>query len=186
MLLLFVRYVLEGYGQTESTAGLSLTDIYDTQSGHVGVPFPTCEVKLVDVPSMNYTSNDKPYPRGEICCRGHNVFKEYFKEPEKTREAIDEDGWLHTGDVGMWDNKGRLVVIDRVKNIFKLAQGEYIAPERIENVYAKHDAVAQAFVHGDSLQSALVGVIVPDHDVIHRYVNRLFNTIVNISFRLLK
>jgi long-chain acyl-CoA synthetase len=158
--------VYEGYGQTETSAGLSITTSGDTQSGHVGVPMPCCEVKLLDVPSMNYFSTDTPNPRGEVLVRGHQVFKEYYKNEEKTKETLDEEGWCHTGDIGMWDTRGRLIIIDRVKNIFKLAQGEYIAPERIENVYQKHDLVAQAFVYGDSLQATLVGVIVPDKETL--------------------
>ncbi|ORZ36869.1 hypothetical protein BCR44DRAFT_49634 [Catenaria anguillulae PL171] len=158
--------VLEGYGQTESSAGISITFAGDYAGGNIGVPIPCGIVKLVDVPSMNYTSADTPYPRGEICIKGNQVFKGYYKEPEKTKEALDADGWLHTGDVGMWDEYGRLVIVDRVKNIFKLAQGEYIAPEKIENVYAKHELVAQAFVYGDSLKASLVGVVIPDAETL--------------------
>jgi long-chain acyl-CoA synthetase len=66
---------------------------------------------------------------------------------------------LYSGDIGEWDEQGRLKIIDRVKNIFKLAQGEYIAPDKIEVVYGTHVAVAQSFVYGDSLQSTLVGII---------------------------
>ncbi|KAI8054543.1 hypothetical protein BDF22DRAFT_742476 [Syncephalis plumigaleata] len=165
----FSADVYEGYGQTETAAGLSLTVRGDCESGHIGAPFPCCEVKLVDLPEMNYTSADKPYPRGEICVRGNQVFREYYKLPEKTAETLDADGWCRTGDVGQWDDKGRLQIIDRAKNIFKLAQGEYIAPERIENVYQKHELVAQAFVYGHSLQATLVGIIVPDEEELIKF-----------------
>ncbi|KAJ3357616.1 Long-chain-fatty-acid--CoA ligase 6 [Allomyces javanicus] len=155
--------VFEGYGQTETSAGLSITFSGDYSAGHVGVPLGCCEVRLRDIPEMNYTSKDEPRPRGEITVRGNSIFSGYYKAPDKTAETL-ENGWCRTGDVGQWDEFGRLVIIDRVKCIFKLAQGEYIAPEKIENVYCKHELVAQAYVHGDSLQASLVGVIVPDEE----------------------
>lgn len=163
--------VLEGYGQTETGAGGTITEVGDYEVGHVGVPFLSCEVKLVDVPEMHYTSKDQPFPRGEVCFRGHNCFKGYYKLPEKTAETIDSEGWVHSGDIGMWDSQGRLKIVDRKKNIFKLAQGEYIAPEKIENVYTNHELVAQAFVYGDSLQAALVGIIVPDEEILKKWAS---------------
>lgn len=130
----------------------------------MGAPFPCSEVKLVDVPDMNYLSTDLPHPRGEICIRGNSIMREFYKSPEKTAEAIDAEGWLHTGDIGMLDDANRIAIIDRLKNIFKLSQGEYIAPEKIESIYQKHELIAQAFVYGDSKQSQLVGVFVPDKE----------------------
>lgn len=153
--------VFEGYGQTETSAGTTLTIRGDWTTGHIGVPTPANEIKLVDVPEMSYTSQDIPYPRGEICVRGLNCFTGYYKEEEKTRETIDDDGWVHSGDIGMWDARGRLVIIDRKKNIFKLSQGEYVAPEKIEAVLGKNAFIQQAFVYGNSLRSACVAVVVP-------------------------
>ncbi|KAA8589150.1 hypothetical protein FQN60_010495, partial [Etheostoma spectabile] len=146
----------EGYGQTECTAGCTMTVPGEWNAGHVGAPLPCNTVKLVDVPEMNYLAANG---EGEVCVKGTNVFQGYLKDPEKTAEAIDADGWLHTGDIGKWLPNGTLKIVDRKKHIFKLAQGEYIAPEKIENVYMRSDAVAQVFVHGDSLQEVKAAIL---------------------------
>ncbi|THH06751.1 hypothetical protein EW145_g3864 [Phellinidium pouzarii] len=155
--------VVEGYGMTETcTTGCRTWPNDPDSSGLIGGPHPCNEVKLVDVPSLNYTSNDKPHPRGEICMRGGNCLKAYYKDEKSTRETVDEEGWMHTGDVGEVDSFGRFKVIDRVKNIMKLSQGEYAALERIENAYLMNPLLAQLYVHGDSLQDYLVGIVVPE------------------------
>uniref|UniRef100_A0A8C5RSV9 Long-chain-fatty-acid--CoA ligase n=1 Tax=Laticauda laticaudata TaxID=8630 RepID=A0A8C5RSV9_LATLA len=154
--------VYEGYGQTECTAGCTFTTPGDWTSGHVGAPLPCNFIKLVDVEELNYFSSKG---EGEICVKGPNVFKGYLKDKERTAEALDKDGWLHTGDIGKWLSNGTLKIIDRKKHIFKLAQGEYIAPEKIENIYIRSEPVSQIYVHGDSLQAFLVGIVVPDAEV---------------------
>uniref|UniRef100_A0A8C3H7H2 long-chain-fatty-acid--CoA ligase n=3 Tax=Chrysemys picta bellii TaxID=8478 RepID=A0A8C3H7H2_CHRPI len=162
--------IFEAYGQTECAAGCTFTVPGDCTSGHVGAPLPCNILKLEDVADMNYFSSNN---EGEVCIKGPNVFKGYLKDPEKTAEAIDTDGWLHTGDIGKWMPNGTLKIIDRKKNIFKLAQGEYIAPEKIENVYIRSAPVAQVFVHGESLKSSLVGVVVPDPEVLPKFAAKL-------------
>ncbi|XP_030058592.1 long-chain-fatty-acid--CoA ligase 5 [Microcaecilia unicolor] len=163
-------HIFEAYGQTECAAGSTFSSPGDWKAGHVGAPLPCNVVKLVDVAEMNYFSVNG---EGEVCIKGTNVFKGYLKDPEKTAEALDQDGWLHTGDIGKWLPNGTLKIIDRKKNIFKLAQGEYIAPEKIENVYIRSGPVAQVFVHGDSLQSCLVGVVIPDPEVLPDFAAKL-------------
>jgi len=138
----FCVQIHEGYGQTECAAPASITWTHDSQSGHVGSPFPCLEMKLVDVPDMNYTSDDKdaegnPMPRGEVCYKGLSCFKGYYRQPDQTKEAIDSDGWVHTGDIGQFTPNGCLKIIDRKKNIFKLSQGEYIVPDKIEQKIAQ-------------------------------------------------
>uniref|UniRef100_A0A4W5JVE8 long-chain-fatty-acid--CoA ligase n=1 Tax=Hucho hucho TaxID=62062 RepID=A0A4W5JVE8_9TELE len=159
--LTFLRAALgcqlyEGYGQTECTAGCTMTVPGDWTAGHVGAPLPCNSVKLVDVAEMNYLAANG---EGEVCVKGANVFLGYLKDPEKTEETIDANGWVHTGDIGKWLPNGTLKIVDRKKHIFKLAQGEYIAPEKIENIYTRSDAVAQVFVHGDSLQDVKKAIL---------------------------
>lgn len=164
--VIFGSQMLSGFGTTEcSAAGIvSLPGDYTSES-HVGVPLPCTEMKLVDVPEMNYFATDEPNPRGEVWIRGNNVMKGYYKAPDKTAEALDKDGWLHTGDIGTILPNGTLKITDRKKNIFKLSQGEYVAPERVETKI-KTQYVLQIFLHGDSLRSFLVGIVVPDPEVV--------------------
>ncbi|XP_048361305.1 long-chain-fatty-acid--CoA ligase 5 [Sphaerodactylus townsendi] len=162
--------IFEAYGQTECTAGCTFSLIGDWTTDHVGPPLACNLIKLEDVAEMNYFAANN---EGEVCIKGPNVFKGYLKDPEKTAEALDKDGWLHTGDIGKWLPSGTLKIIDRKKNIFKLAQGEYIAPEKIENIYIRSAPIAQVFVHGESLQSFLIGVVVPDPETLPEFTKKL-------------
>lgn len=158
--------ILEGYGQTEALAIEFSTSTKDGLSGHVGGPVIHNEYKLIDVPDMGYTNRDKDEnglskPRGEICVRGINVIPGYYKLDEKNKETFSKDGWMFSGDIGeIIPGSNALRIIDRKKNMFKLAQGEYIAPEKLENFYKNaHPMIADIFVYGDSLKSCLVAVV---------------------------
>ena len=91
----------------------------DTGCGHVGPPLVSAKVKVVDVPDMNYYASNG---EGEICFKGPSCTSGYFKEEEKTKALIDEDGWVHSGDIGKWLPNGTLKITDRLKHIFKLSQ----------------------------------------------------------------
>lgn len=158
--------MLEGYGQTEACGIEFVTDLRESGAGHVGGPQLQNEYKLVDVPEMNYFSTDRDQqgnlsPRGEIWVRGPNVIPGYFLNPEQTRETFSPDGWLKSGDVGqiLFPNNA-LRIIDRKKNIFKLQQGEYIAPEKLENAYKLASPfVNEIFVYGDGLRTCVVAIV---------------------------
>jgi len=166
--------VQEGYGLSESMAMGTLTYPNDCTPGTVGGAVSVNEIRLQEVPDMGYLRTDQVHGkgdgaipchgRGEICLRGPNIFAGYYKMPDKTTEAIDGNGWFHTGDIGLWTPDGRLKIIDRKKNLFKLAQGEYVAPEKIENLHVQSKFVMQNYVHGDSLKTQLVCVVVVDPD----------------------
>jgi long-chain acyl-CoA synthetase len=167
----FACPIFEGYGSTENCACATLTAGNDTQSGHVGGPNAAVEIKLVDCPALNYLSTDKDEegnhaPRGEVCLRGPIIFKGYFNDPENTANALDSNGWLHSGDVGCIFSNGCLKILDRVKNIFKLSHGEYVAPEKLENVLLLNKYVGQIMVHGDSLENYVVAIIIPKKDAV--------------------
>ncbi|KAI8912663.1 hypothetical protein EDD86DRAFT_269213 [Gorgonomyces haynaldii] len=158
--------MIDGYGQSEGSALGTCALSCDRDQGHVGPPCPGVHMKLVDVPELKYSSKDKPYPRGEIYIKGSNVFKGYYKDPEKTAECLKPDGWFATGDIGSWDDKGRLRLLDRARNIFKLSIGEFVAPEKCESILCKHILVAQSLVYANAYQSYVVALIVPDWEVV--------------------
>jgi len=162
--------MIEGYGLTETTASGAISQIDDTAVGHIGIP-PICvEVRLKDVPEMNYLHTDTcivdekelSIPRGEIEIRGESVFRGYYKMKEKTKEVLSEDGWFKTGDIGRINPNGTLSIIDRKKNIFKMSQGEYIAVEKVENQYLKSPSLNQIWVYGNSHKSFILAVVVPN------------------------
>ncbi|WOL20681.1 long chain acyl-CoA synthetase 2 [Canna indica] len=152
---------IQGYGLTESCSGCftCIANVF-SMMGTVGVPITTIEAKLVSVPEMGYDANSD-VPRGEICLRGNTLFSGYHKRQDLIDEVLI-DGWFHTGDIGEWLPNGAMKIIDRKKNIFKLSQGEYVAPEVLESAYMQCPLVTSVWVYGNSFESFLVGVAIPE------------------------
>lgn len=155
----------QGYGLTESCGGCftSIGNVYP-MVGTVGVPMTTIESRLESVPEMGYDALSS-VPRGEICLRGSTLFSGYHKREDLTNEVL-VDGWFHTGDIGEWQPNGAMKIIDRKKNIFKLSQGEYVAVENLENVYLRCPHITSIWVYGNSFESFLVAVVVPDRQAL--------------------
>lgn len=174
--------VIQAYGLTEAAAGMCCSMYGDPVAGSCGPCGPCVELRLRDLPELGYSSDDKPYPRGEVMLRGPQVFRGYYREEAKTLEALDEDGWFHTGDVGKVDAMGRLFIIDRVKHFFKLSQGEYISPEKIENVYqSRNTLIDQIFVHGLSSQSFLVAIVGVNLQKFGELLSVVFGKSINLA-----
>ncbi|CCH44527.1 Long-chain-fatty-acid-CoA ligase [Wickerhamomyces ciferrii] len=174
--LLFIRALFnvpkfhEAYGSTETTGGVFLNSGKELKPGTVGPVVPSVEFKLKDVEEMGYTFNKNR--TGEILIRGPQVFQGYYKDPENTKDAFEEGDWFKTGDIARIDDQGKVYIIDRRKNFFKLSQGEYIAPEKIENSYVSgnSDFITQIWVYGDSLQSSLAGIIGVDLETLGAFL----------------
>ena len=141
------------YGQTESTG--TVTSVYKPgfSKGTAGRILRNCEIQLRPAEEVSGT---EIYYRGPIRMIG------YFNREIENKEAIDEQGWLRSGDIGIVTADGELKIIDRVKNFFKLSQGEYIAPDKLENAYATCSSISQIFVTGIITENWLVAIIVPD------------------------
>jgi long-chain acyl-CoA synthetase len=175
----FGNNFIQGFGMTESYAVGTVQMPGDFTTGNIGPPCPSVELCIESVPEYEYTVEDKPNPRGELLMRGPIIFQEYFRNPEETAKAIEADGWFHTGDIVEVDSMGRFKIIDRKKNVLKLAQGEYISPERIENVYmGATNLIAMAFVHGDPKESCLVAVFGVDPVTFAPYASKILKKTV--------
>lgn len=157
----------QGYGLTELFAGFSFSGSFEKNPGSCGAPGVCSSIRVRELPSLGYNLDDPRGPSGELEIAGPQIFTHYYKNPEETAKVL-HDGWFATGDVARIDpTNGRLYIIDRVKNFFKLAQGEYVTPEKVENAYLSSNPIlTQSFVHGDSLRHFLVAVVGVDPEKI--------------------
>ena len=147
--------ILEGYGLTESSPVIAANRIDDYKFGTVGKVLPGIEVKI---------AHD-----GEILAKGPNIMQGYYKNKKET-EATIKDGWLHTGDVGVFDADGFLMITDRKKHLFKTSAGKYIAPSHIENTFLASKYIDQFVLIGDK-RMFLSALIVPDFEAVREYAD---------------
>ncbi|MEI8135646.1 MAG: AMP-binding protein, partial [bacterium] len=143
--------VLKGYGMTESSPVISVTRTSKITWGTVGKPIPNIEVVIAD--------------DGEILTRGPHVMKGYYHDAQSTAEAIDADGWLHTGDIGIIDSDGNVKITDRKKHLFISAGGKNIAPGPIETLLSQSKFIEQIMLLGDKREFN-IALIVPDYAII--------------------
>lgn len=141
--------VFEGYGLSETSPviAVSCRDKNGREAGTVGFPLPGTEVKIAE--------------NGEVCCRGHNVMLGYYKDEQLTRSVIDSDGWLHTGDLGKFNEKGQLILTGRLKSIFKTSFGKYVNPQLVEEKFTESPFIENIVVVGEGEKFA-AALISPD------------------------
>ncbi|KAF4615141.1 hypothetical protein D9613_003439 [Agrocybe pediades] len=167
--------IMQGYGMTESCGMCTLLPPECIRFGAVGIPVPSIEVKLLDIPDLGYKYSNT-LPQGEVCIRGPSVFKSYYKRPDLNSDKTiwTEDGWFRTGDVGQWNEDGTLSLIDRVKNLVKMQNGEYIALEKLESIYKSCDLVSNLCVHVSPGAASPIAVLFP-HEVNLRHALSIAN-----------
>ena len=160
--------VVEGLGMTELSGSPFCTNYNDYTNFTAGGVNWGARMLLKSVPDLGYTADDEiegiKCPAGEMCLKGPLVFHGYYKNDEENKNCFDEEGYFHTGDVGrIFPNYGNgLKIVDRVKEIFKLSQGEYIIPAKLESVYSKSVYVSQIMIYGNPTKNKIIGIIIPD------------------------
>ena len=162
--------IVEALGMTESSGAIICTNTRDLTNLTAGGVTGGIKFILKSVPDLGYTVNDIidgiNCPAGEICVKGPLMFQGYYKNDKENDKSFDEDGYFHTGDVGrLYPNMGNGVrVVDRVKEIFKLSQGEYIVPAKLEAIYYQCQYVKQILIYGNSKMNNIIAIISPDLD----------------------
>ncbi|PQA90606.1 AMP-dependent synthetase [Chryseobacterium shigense] len=150
-------HVTVGYGLTETTATLTLFPLTHFEHATSGKPLPGVEIRIGE--------------SDEIQARGNGIMKGYYNKPEETQKVFTEDGWFKTGDAGKFDDKGNLIITDRIKDLMKTSNGKYIAPQQIENLLTNNNFIQQIMLVAEGRQF-VSALIVPNFEFLQDYIKK--------------
>ncbi|MEJ5106792.1 AMP-dependent synthetase/ligase [Chryseobacterium sp. MYb328] len=150
-------HVTVGYGLTETTATLTLFPLTHFEHATSGKPLPGVEIRIGE--------------SDEIQARGNGIMKGYYNRPEETEKVFTEDGWFKTGDAGKMDDKGNLIITDRLKDLMKTSNGKYIAPQQIENLLTNNNFIQQIMLVAEGRQF-VSALIVPNFEFLQEYIKK--------------
>ncbi|MBB6370699.1 AMP-dependent synthetase/ligase [Chryseobacterium shigense] len=150
-------HITVGYGLTETTATLTLFPLTHFEHGTSGKPLPGVEIRIGE--------------GDEIQAKGNGIMKGYYNRPEETQKVFTEDGWFKTGDAGKFDDKGNLIITDRIKDLMKTSNGKYIAPQQIENLLTNNNFIQQIMLVAEGRQF-VSALIVPNFEFLQDFMKK--------------
>lgn len=150
-------HITVGYGLTETTATLTLFPLTHFEHGTSGKPLPGVEIRIGE--------------GDEIQAKGNGIMKGYYNKPEETQKVFTEDGWFKTGDAGKFDDKGNLIITDRIKDLMKTSNGKYIAPQQIENLLTNNNFIQQIMLVAEGRQF-VSALIVPNFEFLQDFIKK--------------
>jgi len=150
-------HITVGYGLTETTATLTLFPLTHFEHGTSGKPLPGVEIRIGE--------------GDEIQAKGNGIMKGYYNKPEETQKVFTEDGWFKTGDAGKFDDKGNLIITDRIKDLMKTSNGKYVAPQQIENLLTNNNFIQQIMLVAEGRQF-VSALIVPNFEFLQDFIKK--------------
>ena len=150
-------HITVGYGLTETTATLTLFPLTHFEHGTSGKPLPGVEIRIGE--------------GDEIQAKGNGIMKGYYNKPEETQKVFTEDGWFKTGDAGKFDDKGNLIITDRIKDLMKTSNGKYVAPQQIENLLTNNNFIQQIMLVAEGRQF-VSALIVPNFEFLQDFIQK--------------
>ena len=160
--------ILQGYGLTETAAGLAVQELPAWSPSDVGCCSPVSEIKLRAVEGLDYDPTTVPMT-GELLVRGPHIFQGYYKDEEQTKSVMVDGKWFATGDIVMITENGVMQIVDRAKQLVKLSQGEYLSITTLNDNYGRTPGVSSIYIYADSHHDSPAAVVVPDKELLNKW-----------------